>query len=281
MKATTKQVLVGTAWLITLLAVIGGTMLWQHQVRKPRRNSTSVMVTSTERIPSVLLLDSSLDTEQQRQLIATMQRNNGSQSVINVQIFKSGKLKLSGKLRESDNRPYLKLQLPKNVGATKQSQLIEATLTTIKTKFQFKQYNLVSYGTGGLIATHYLENAPRRLSPAHFITIATAFNGTSTQKNSQRITPVATSHRTAQLTQFVNKRGVIDPSIKVLVVAGNAKGKRNGDGVVPLQSALAAQSVFRPIVKTYQQTVIRGWFAGHTSILESWKLSNVIQNFIN
>ena len=33
MKATTKQVLTGAAWLAVLLAMIGGVILWQHQVR--------------------------------------------------------------------------------------------------------------------------------------------------------------------------------------------------------------------------------------------------------
>ena len=34
MKATTKQVLTGATWLVVLLAMIGGTMLWQQQVHK-------------------------------------------------------------------------------------------------------------------------------------------------------------------------------------------------------------------------------------------------------
>ncbi|WP_318764961.1 alpha/beta hydrolase [Lactiplantibacillus carotarum] len=281
MKATTKQILVVTAWFTVLLAVIGGTMLWQHQVRKPRHAVTAVTVTSTERIPTLLLLDPVLDAEQQRQLVATMQRNNGSQSVMTIKAFKNGTLKFSGSLRDSDNRPYLNIQLPTSLSAKRQAELIQAIVTTAESRFKFSCYNLVSYGQGGLIATHYLENTTKQLTPRHFIAIAAPFNGTDTSDNDQSTAAVALSKRTATLKRLVTKRGIINPKIKVLIIAGNAKGRRNGDGVVPVQSALAAQSIFKPIVKNYQQTVIHSWQAGHASLPGSWKLGNAIQEFMN
>ena len=45
MKATTKQVLTGATWLVVLLAMIGGTMLWQQQVHKSKP-VTTITVTS-------------------------------------------------------------------------------------------------------------------------------------------------------------------------------------------------------------------------------------------
>ncbi|PVV35967.1 hypothetical protein, partial [Bifidobacterium bifidum] len=50
MKATTKQVLTGATWLVVLLAMIGGTMIWQQKVHKSKP-VTNITVTSTERIP--------------------------------------------------------------------------------------------------------------------------------------------------------------------------------------------------------------------------------------
>jgi len=281
MKETTKQVLVGTAWLITLLAVIGGTMLWQHQVRKPRHNVDSITVTSTERVPVLLLLDASLDAEQQRQLIATMQRNNGSQPVTTVQISTNGKIKFNGPIRTSDNRPYFKLVLSKGLTATKKSQLIKEAIIAAKENYHFDKYNLVCYGDGGLVATHYLEHTAPSLAPMHLVTIATAFNGTDQRYNSQKTNPVEHNQRTTNLTQLIKKRKALNPKTKVLLIAGNAKGHRNGDGVVPIQSALAGQSVFQPVIKNYQQTVIHSWHASHTHILESWKLGDAIQDFID
>lgn len=281
MKATTKQVLITAAWFVVLLAMIGGTMLWQHQVRKPRHAVSSVTVTSTERIPTILLMDTSLDAEQQRQLIATMQYNNGSQTVINVKASANGTVTTNGALRNSDNRPYLTLQLPQNLTAAKQAALIKRVIQVTKQQLTFSRYNLVAYGSAGLMATNYLENTSHTLSPLHFVTIATPFNGTSTANNRQTKNAVPAANRSATLNRLITNRKSIDARVKVLLIAGNAKGKRNGDGVVPLQSALASQSIFHPTVKSYKQVVIHSWQAGHTSMLENWKLGNTIQEFFN
>lgn len=281
MKASTKQILVGVTWLVILLAMIGGTMLWQHQIRKPKHTVTAVTVTSTERIPTVLLLDPKIDKEQGRQLIATMQRNNGSQAIITIKVATNGHLTINGQLQADDNRPYLKLELPSSATRDQQVQWIKKALIATRKKFKFSTYNLVSYGCGGLIAANYVENTTRKLSPSHLISIASAFNGTSTTKNTQKTSAVAANKRTATLNRLISKRAIIDPNIKVLLVAGDAKGRSNGDGVVPIQSALAAQSIYQPIVKTYQQTVIRSWRAEHIGILESWRLGNTIQAFLN
>ncbi|CAM3159192.1 alpha/beta hydrolase [Lactiplantibacillus plajomi] len=282
MKSTTKQILTGIAWFAILLAVIGGTILWQHQVLKPRHSmSSSITVSSTERVPSLLILDSHLSQDQQRQLIATMQRNIGTQSTLIIEALSSGTIRFSGQLRDADTRPYLKLQLPAQASTAEKVRLIKQTLTVAKKQLHFTHYNLIGYGEGGLLATHFLESAPTSLAPRNFVAIATAFNGTSTTNNSQKKTAVTRHQRNAELSELIKNRRAINAKVRVLVIAGKHRGSTNGDGVVPLQSALAAQSIFKPTVTTYQQHVIQGYKINHTGILESWKLGNFIHGFIN
>lgn len=281
MKATTKQVLVVSAWLAILLAVVGGTTLWQRQVRKPHHTTTALTVTSTERIPTVLLLDPKLTASQSRQLIATMQRNNGSQALATCTVTKNDTVRIQTQLQPSDNRPYLKLQIPQTTNDQQQAHWIKIALADAQAKLHFTRFNLVCYGTGGLVATNYLENTTAKLSPTHLITIATPFNGTSLTANEQSSDRVPVKNQTRRLKQLIANRRAINAHVKVLLIAGNAKGKSKGDGVVPIQSALAGQSIFQPVVNKYQDHVIHTWHATHVGILESWQLGDTIQEFLN
>lgn len=275
MKATTKQVLTGAAWLAILLAMIGGVMLWQHQVRKAKP-LTTVTVTSTERIPMVLLLDSHLTHNQKQQLITNIQHASASQSMVTATITTTGAVTFKGQLLNSDNRPYLQVQLPTAVNAEQQAQLIKRVLTLAQQHFEFQRFNLVGYGTGGLSATNYVEHTTTRLTPQHLILIATPFNGTSQQNNHRhKTTPVTAKSQTTTLAKLITHRQSINPKLQVLIIAEKVvKAKQS----LPLQSALAGQSVFKPVVKSYRQKILRSWRT-QSDLLDNRQIGNAIQSF--
>lgn len=128
MKATTKQVLTGATWLVVLLAMIGGTMLWQQQVHKSKP-VTTITVTSTERIPMVLLLDDHLTHNQIQQLTAHIQNSSATQTLVTAKITATGTVTFKGQLLNSDNRPYIQVQLPKNLDSNRQTHLLKQLLT--------------------------------------------------------------------------------------------------------------------------------------------------------
>lgn len=275
MKATTKQVLTGAAWLAILLAMIGGIMLWQHQVHKAKP-VTAVTVTSTERIPMLLLLDSRLTHNQKQQLITNIQHNGATQTIVTATITTAGAVTFKGQLLNSDNRPYIQVQLPAQVTANRQAQLLKRVLTLAQQHFKFQQFNLVGYGTGGLTATNYVERATARLTPQHLILLATPFNGTSRQNNRlHKTTPVVAKSQTNVLAKLIAHRQSISPKLQVLIIAEKAvKAKQS----LPLQSALAGQSVFKPVVKSYQQKILRSWRT-QSDLLDNRQIGNTIQSF--
>ncbi|BDZ32056.1 alpha/beta hydrolase [Lactiplantibacillus sp. WILCCON 0030] len=281
MKTTTKQGLVAATWLLILFGVIGGTLLWQRQVRRPKQQIATVTVGSTTRIPTILLLDHQTTTQQRRQFVAGLQRNSGNQSVVILQVTRHGTLKFSGRFQTYDTRPILHLELPTNASAMQQAAWLKIALQQAQQQLKFKSFNLITYGTGGLAATAYLEQAPTAQRPQHLVAIGTPFNGTSTQKNANITGPVKRANQTNRLESLIAKQLTIDPQLRVLLIAGQTKGHSNGDGVVPVQSALAGQTIYRPIVKHYQQAVLNTWRASHTGMYDSWKLVNLIQTFIN
>lgn len=282
MKTTTKQVFVAAAWLLTLLGVIGGTMLWQRQVRRPKHPVAAITVGSTTRIPTVILLDAKTTTEQRHQFTTGLQGNNGSQSTITARVTATGRVKFSGAFNTYDTRPCLQLQLPtKTASLAQQATWLKGLLATAQQQLHFNQFNLVTYGTGGLVATTYLEHGNSVPAPNHFIAIAAPFNGTSLKQNTSQTTPVARKNQATTLKNLLTKKATINTKIRVLLIAGKTKGDLNGDGVIPVQSALAGQAIYRPITKHYEQKVIDSWHASHTSLYSSWKLANLIQEFIN
>jgi len=282
MKTTTKQGLVAAAWLLKLFGVIGGTLLWQRQVRRPKQPIAAITVGSTTRLPTVLLLDAKTTSEQRRQFAAGLQRNNGSQSILNAKVTTHGHVSFSGQFKDYDTRPCLQLILPTKAASLKQQAVwLKKGLEQAQKALKFKQFNLVSYGTGGLVATTYLEEPTGAPQPKHLVAIATPFNGTSLRLNNNETTPVKRANQTNGLESLIAKQLNIKTKIRVMLIAGQAKGQSNGDGVVPIQSALAGQTIYRPIVKDYQQAVLNTWRASHTGMYDSWKLANLIQNFIN
>lgn len=277
MKATTKQVLTGAAWLAILLAMIGGIMLWQHQVHKAKP-VTNVTVTSTERIPMVLLLDNRLTHNQVQQLTTNIQNSSATQTLVTAKITATGAVTFKGQLLNSDNRPYIQVQLPQNVSSTLQTQLLKQLLTTAQQQFKFRQFNLVSYGRGSIIATNYVAHTTTSLSPQHLVLMATPFNGISRKNNSRRkTTPVAAKSQTTTLAKLIAQRHTIDAKIQVLIIAGKAI---KADQPLPLQSALAGQSIFKPVVKVYRQKVLRSW-PTQSGLLNNHQIGNTIQTFIN
>jgi len=282
MKTTTKQVLVAAAWLLTLFGVIGGTLLWQRQVRQPKHPVAAITVGSTTRTPTVILLDAKTTVEQRHQFAAGIQRNNGNQSIISAHISNTGQIKFSGTFKTYDTRPCLQLQLPtKTASISQQATWLKIVLKRAQQQLKFRQFNLVTYGSGGLVATTYLQQTSKLPAPTHLIVIATPFNGTSLKQNSNQPTAVNPSNQTTGLKELIAKQAAISPKIRVLLIAGKTKGDINGDGVIPVQSALAGQAIYRPIVEHYEQHIIHSWHASHTSLYSSWKLANYIQEFIN
>jgi len=280
MRATTKQALITAGWFTVLIAVIGGTLIWQRQIRHPKHPVATVTVTSTERIPTVLLLGSTASASQRRQLVAGLQQHSGSQSIIQIAITKAGQLTFKGQLQPHDNRPYLPLNLPAGT-PTQQAHWVKVALIHAKAHLHFKHYNLIGYGDGGLTATEYLLQARTTLTPLNLVTIATPFNGVSRKDNTDATTAVQHNHQTAQLAHLVAKRHVLKPTTRVTLIAGNAKGRRLGDGVVPIQSALAGQTIFKDQVNHYQQHVLHTWRASHDQLFSSWRLTNLIQDAID
>lgn len=65
--------------------------------------------------------------------------------------------------------------------------------------------------------------------------------------------------------------------MQVLIVAGKAI---KADQPLPLQSALTGQSIFKPVVKVYQQKVLRSWRT-QSGLLNNHQIGNTIQTFIN
>jgi len=281
MKATTKQVLIGTAWWLVFLAMVGGVMLWQHQVRKTKP-VTNITVTSTERIPTVLLLDHQLTTDQNRQLIAHLQHNSGTQTMITLNMHANGGVTIKGHLTSTDNRPYLQLTLPTTVTKPdQQAALVKRAITVAQKEFKFQHFNLISYGNGGLVATNYVEKTTRSLTPQHLIVIATPFNGTSHHLNQQRSTPVAASQQTTALKKLIAGRTTIDSKLQVLIIASKVRKVADNKQPLALQSALAGQTIFKPVVHTYQQTVLSTWHTDPDHLIVSWRVSDAIHKFIN
>ncbi|MFC6164379.1 alpha/beta hydrolase [Lactiplantibacillus dongliensis] len=280
MKTTTKQALITTGWFTILIAVIGGTLLWQRQVRQPKHPVNAVTITSTNRVPTVLLLGHNVSQTNSRQLVAGLQQNDGSQSTIQIQVTKTGHVTFHGQLQPHDNRPYLQLNLPTGT-ATQQAHWMTTVITTAKQQLAFKHYNLLAYGDGGLTATNYLAHTTAGLSPLNFVAIATPFNGTSRKQNNDTATAVHVTKQTTRLKRLISQRKSIHSAINVTLIAGNAKGIKHGDGVVPVQSALAGQAIFKNQVNRYQHRILHTWRASHARLFSSWRLANLIQDSIN
>ena len=144
--------------------------------------------------------------------------------------------------------------------------------------YSFDFYNALGHSNGGLVWTIYLEKMTQKSTSQmkNLITLGTPYNYLDSNANPYPNSSSLTE--TDMLRRMINKKGKIPHSLRMISIAGNYKN--NGDGVVPLTSALSSSKIYKNQAKSYDEKIFYGINARHGKLIENDQIIDYISNKI-
>lgn len=79
---------------------------------------------------------------------------------------------------------------------------------------------------------------------------------------------------------FIDRKGFIPKSISVLNITGDLKNNHVSDGIVPVNSALAGELIYKGTVSSYSSKIYNGNDTGHSDILSNKHVQTRIIHFL-
>jgi uncharacterized alpha/beta hydrolase family protein len=216
--------------------------------------------------PIILIPGSSVSVNRFDSLLTKLNTKSQRHDILKVWVTKDGKLVYSGKIRSSDEQPFIVVGFQNNADGydniKKQAKWLNTALIDLQDRYHFHNFQGIGHSNGGLIWTRYLENyySSDSFNMATLMTLGTPFN--FSESSSQR--------RTVMLKDFIEKNTKLPSNLVMYSIAGTED--YTDDGIVPVQSVLAGKYIFQKHVKSYTQITVSGDDAQHSSLPEIQKL---------
>jgi Uncharacterized protein with an alpha/beta hydrolase fold len=147
----------------------------------------------------------------------------------------------------------------------------------LKKNENISRMNVVAHSMGGEAFVAWLEQAGNRNDfpeTMKFIPIAVPLDGSSGPRTESAVT----LNQLKQSSPLYQKKSRIPSAIKVLAIAGVVGSKEQGDGQVPLRSALFGKYLFNP--KNYSEKIIYGPQAAHSKLQEDTAADQQVADFL-
>ncbi|BAX71438.1 alpha/beta hydrolase superfamily protein [Leuconostoc suionicum] len=224
--------------------------------------------------PIILIPGSSASVNRFDSLLTKLNTKSQRHDVLKVLVTKDGKLVYSGKIRSSDEQPFIVVGFQNNADGydniKKQAKWLNTALIDLQDRYHFHNFQGIGHSNGGLIWTRYLENyySSDSFNMATLMTLGTPFN--FSESSSQR--------RTVMLKDFIEKSTKLPSNLIMYSIAGTED--YTDDGIVPVQSVLAGKYIFQKHVKSYTQITVSGDDAQHSSLPENTEVVKLIQEHI-
>ncbi|WP_143462994.1 alpha/beta hydrolase [Levilactobacillus enshiensis] len=171
----------------------------------------------------------------------------------------------------------ISFEQPAEYNIHEQANWLAHALIHLKRVYGLHNYNYVGHSNGGLVMLDYLEHPHSTLAPKlkQLITIGTPYNDIyqTAETNTQNVKPDQLHDQnkySSEFTTYYSSRGQIARSIQVTLIYGRLPYAK-GDGIVPLKSARAGQTIFGN--RVIHTTQVNGAQGQHSQLPTS---SNVI-----
>ncbi|MGX7244943.1 alpha/beta hydrolase [Enterococcus quebecensis] len=202
--------------------------------------------------------------------------------VLKVTVATDGSVSSKGKLKSTTEHPTIVIafQDSSNETLSLQGKWYQLALSYIQRKYSFDTYNYLGHSNGGLVITSYLEEFQQVEDPKlnKLITLGTPYNDTS-KKYNEAVTTFTQVKETSDLLQgYIENRGNIQSSIKMLNIAGEVE-ETASDNTVPVQSVFSGRYIYQDQLADYQEILIQGEETRHSELVENQEVIRLIRNF--
>lgn len=204
---------------------------------------------------------------------------------LKVTVKKDQTLSYSGKALTSKNhRPFIVIAFEDNSekGILKQAEWLAIALNDLYEKYHFSTFDAIGHSNGGLVLTNFLEYHSTEIEPhlRKLVTVSTPYNDTDEKDNGSAHDLKKLPKKTNLLQTFIDRKGFIPKSISVLNITGDLKNNHVSDGIVPVNSALAGELIYKGTVSSYSSKIYNGNDTGHSDILSNKHVQTRIIHFL-
>ncbi|MFT8872037.1 MAG: alpha/beta hydrolase [Sporolactobacillus sp.] len=210
----------------------------------------------------------------------------GSASVLKVEVSHTGVLSYAGAIDRTSRHPFIAVGFADNNenDIDVDARWLDRVIRQLRHRLPFIHFQAIGHSNGGLILTLWLENDSQKsaASLTRMVAISTPFNGIDTSANGRSVHFAALSKTTPLLKRLMRNRAAIPKQLALLNIAGHADNEQGTDGVVPVQSVLAARLIFKGQIASYTENVIESKAAEHVAIIQQTpeRVLNSIQHFL-
>ena len=233
------------------------------------KNLSNINYSSTKKgLPLILIPGTSSDEDRFDYFIHNIMKDTGGSDVLKIEVQKDGSLKWKSSLKKNSHNPLIVISFydSSEKGVDKQAEWTETAMKKAHQLYSFDSYNALGHSNGGLVWTIYLEKIAQKSTSQMktLITLGTPYNYLDSNANPYPNSSSLTE--TDMLRRMINKKGKIPHSLRMISIAGNYKN--NGDGVVPLTSALSSSKIYNN-VSSYHEKIFDGINTQHNQLTEN------------
>ena len=246
---------------------------------KSTKNTAEQKVNSTQ-VPLILIPGTNGDRNRFDNFMNMIMKKIGKRDIIKINVKTDGTTEWTSSLTKKSIAPFIVISFSDSSekGVEKQAEWTDIAMKKAHQLYSFNSYNALGHSNGGLVWTIYLEKMTQKSTSQmkNLITLGTPYNYLDSNANPYPNSSSLTE--TDMLRRMINKKGKIPHSLRMISIAGNYKN--NGDGVVPLTSALSSSKIYKNQAKSYDEKIFYGINASHGKLIENDQIIDYISNKI-
>ncbi|WP_163652313.1 alpha/beta hydrolase [Listeria sp. PSOL-1] len=246
--------------------------------KKPKTVSTS--------IPTVFVHGYAGTKNSLGNMIKRLEHSSDATKSLVLTVNTDGSIASSGKYDKFSHRPLIQVLFKDNKSSMiNQTQWLKSVMAYLKADEHIKKVNVLGHSMGGVSLTNYLEqttNDPAYPETEKLVLIAAPLNGLVIGDNgvtNYDLTKTGPKTKSERFLQFSNGKNNLSKQLQVLNIAGDTLDGTKSDGSVSLASALSGKFIYDQ-VKSYQQKIIQGNGAKHSSLHENTQVDELVSQFL-
>lgn len=195
--------------------------------------------------------------------------------LIRIKVWNDGRMTYRGHLKRKDRKPIFVIGFQNNrdgyKNIKKQAALFNTAITVLREKYSFNSFKALGHSNGGLVYTVFLQRYLANhsgLEMEKLLTIGSPYNLNKKNLN----------HRVPMLDDFVANQEKLPQQLQHLSILGIFF--REGDGIVHRSSVEAGSLIYKGIIASYEEMVVTGKDAHHSSLPQNEQVIDLIKEFL-
>ncbi len=229
------------------------------------------------RLSPVIMIPGSSATKNRFDTLVKLlnQESAKKHSLLKVEVYNSGKVSYTGKIRRGDMEPIIVVAFENNhdgySNIKKQAKMFNVAFEQLVETYKFNNFKAFGHSNGGLIWTLWLEkyfDQDNGVRIKTLMTLGTPYN----------FSEKSATNKTQILSDLIAGRDKIPNYLTVLSVMGTKT--YNSDGLVPEGSVEAGKYIYQKVVKHFTMMTVTGTDAQHSDLPQNQQIVSLIRAYL-